>query len=265
MAKSKRRRARRVRVRQRKDKLSLESAPGPASQADQASSKKSEVPDDHSEVDETAFTFAVRAVGIAPIATLVAILASHDLYPALIPRWFEPIVDEQIAVLTLSAGHAGIIGLLISTRGRFRWSTYSLFIAAAATATVGFRTIGDSTAGHIVAISLFLLIFPAVWPEKLSAKLDQIWRFIWSRKGLFTFLFVATVVLVTYNQSQNENYIRDWMLIPLGIFLGIIVASYLVWLLIKAAAQYIPLLFNLLSSLVRSVYRRATRWRRDSK
>ena len=220
--------------------------------------------DDHSEEDETSFTFAVRAVGIAPIALLVASLASHDLYPALIPKWFEPLIEEQIAVLTLSAGHAGIIGLLISTRGRFRWSTYSLFIAAAATATVGFRTIGDSTAGHIVAISLFLLIFPAVWPEKLSVKLEQIWSFTWSRKGLFTFLFVATVVIVAYNQSQNENYIRDWMLIPLGILAGIVAASYLAWLLIKIAAKYIPLLFNLLSLLVRFVYGWAMRRRAHS-
>ena len=263
MAKSRRRQAKRRRSRQQKRKrgLNLESESGLAPQADQVASERVKVPDDHSEWGESSLTFAVRAVGIAPIALLVAVLASHHLYTDSIPSWFRPVVEKQTAVLTLSAGHAGIIGLLISTRGRFGWSTGSLLIAALATASAGFRTIGDSTTGQIVATLLVLLTIPAVWAEQLIAKLEQFWRFTRSWKGFAAFVFVTTVLLVAYNQSQNENYIRDWMLIPLGIFLGIIAASYFVWLLIRTAVKYIPLLFNLLSSLVRSVYRWATRGR----
>ena len=54
---------------------------------------------------------AIRVTGIAPIALLVVSLASHDLFPGRIPHWFQPIIDKEVAVLTLSAGHAGIIGL----------------------------------------------------------------------------------------------------------------------------------------------------------
>ena len=114
-------------------------------------------------------THAIRLTGIAPIVLLVVSLALHDLFPRYIPHWFQPIIDKDVAVLTLSAGHAAIIGLLISNRGRFNWSTYALFIAALATALAGFRTIGESTPGHVVALMLFLLTGPAVWAEWLSA------------------------------------------------------------------------------------------------
>lgn len=264
MMKSKRRRAKRRRSRrQRKRERNLETVYGLAPHADQVAVTKSKVLGGHEETGESSLTTVVRTVGIAPIALLVSFLASHDLYPALVPHWFQPIVEKQTAVLTLSAGYAGIIGLLISIRGRFGWSTYSLFIAAAATATAGFRTIGDSMTGQIVATLLALLIFPAVWPGWFSAKLRPAWRYIWSRKGFTAFLFVSTILSMAYNLSQNENYIRDLMLIPLGILLGIFAASYLVWRLIQKSVRYIPFLYNLLSSPVRSVYRWAMR-RRDA-
>lgn len=217
------------------------------------------VPHDHTEKENPLLIIAVRAAGIVPIALLVAILASHDSYPALVPHWFQPIIDKQIAVLTLSAGCAGIIGLLISTRGRLVWSTYSLFIAAVATTTVGFETIGDSTVGYIITMSLFFLIFPAVWPEKLISGSQRAWRLIWSRKSFMAFLVVASVILIVYNQYRNENYIRDWMLIPLGIIVGIIVASGLIWLLIKLAVKCIRLLCDSIGSVVELV----RGWRRS--
>ena len=202
---------------------------------------------------------AIRTVGIAPIALLVAALSLHELYPGPIPRWLEPIVDKQTAVLTLSAGHAGIIGLLISTKGRFTPSTYALLIAAVATALAGFRTIGDSTAGQAVAATLALLTIPAVWSEFLSTLPMRVWYFARSPKGILVILFVTSVMSVAYNQSLNENYIRDWMLIPFGVLTGIVVASYLVWILAKLIYRFAPVLFSGINSAGSIVYRRVPR------
>ena len=73
------------------------------------------------------------------------------------------------------------------------------------------------------------------------------------------FLVVASVILIVYNQYRNENYIRDWMLIPLGIIVGIIVASGLIWLLIKLAVKCIRLLCDSIGSVVELV----RGWRRS--
>ena len=208
---------------------------------------------------------AIRTTGIAPIAFLVAALALHELYPAPIPHWFEPIVSKQTAVLTISAGHAGIIGLLISTKSRFTPSTYALLIAAVATALAGFRTIGDSISGQAVATTLALLTIPAVWSELLSNLLRRAWYFARSLKGILIILFITTVVSVAYNQSLNENYIRDWMLIPFGVLAGIIVASYIAWILSKLIYRFVPVLFSGVNSAVRLVYRRILRRRGNSK
>ena len=112
---------------------------------------------------------AIRSAAIAPLGLLVVVLASHPLEPGLVPQWFQPIIDKQVAVLTLTAGHAAITGLLINNKGRFNPSTYALFVAGVATALAGFRTIGESTPGVVIALMLILLTFPAVWADAFSA------------------------------------------------------------------------------------------------
>ena len=139
-------------------------------------------------------TLAIRLAGIAPFALLVVVLASLDLYPKPLPQWVQPVADKQIAVLTLTAGHAGIIGLLISTKGRFTFSTFALVIAATATALAGFRTIGDSTSGQAIAAMLVLLTIPAVFAESLSAKLHQVWKM-----GTFSKRYLYHLAYCGYN------------------------------------------------------------------
>ena len=170
MARTKRQRdkARHRRSRNRKNKQTPDMATKPEARTNGAVAARALE-------DETPnlLAVAIRTTGIAPIAFLVVALSLHELYPTIIPRWFEPIVDKQTAVLTLSAGHAGIIGLLISTKGRLTPSTYALLIAAVATALAGFRTIGDSISGQAVATTLALLTIPAVWSELLSNLLSS--------------------------------------------------------------------------------------------
>ena len=191
----------------------------------------------------------------------MVILGSHQLYPGAIPIWFQPILDKQIAVLTLSAGHAGIIGLLISNRGRSTWSAFALLTAATATALAGYRTIGESTVGQFVALTLALLTFPAVWPERLSAKMQRFWAFARTLGGISTILLMMGVVGIAYYQSQYENYIRDFILIPFGILAAIVIVACVLWLLIKLSQRYVPVLFAWLSSRVVVAYRRVARGR----
>ena len=178
---------------------------------------------------------AIRAGGILPIGLLVMLLSTHHLYPT--PHWFEPISDKQAAVLTLSAGHAGIIGLLINNGGRFTWSTYALLIAAVATALAGYRTIGESPVGQVTAVTLALLTIPAVWAEYIDTKARRTWNFGRSKKGFLILLLAVGIILAAYNQYQNEHYLRNWILIPLGIFLGCMASVHILWLLFNLCSR----------------------------
>ena len=264
MAKKKRRRSRlgRKRVLRRQADSTLESAPRPAPAAKEDADAR--MREDQQEGKPSALAHAIRITGIAPIALLVGALASHHFLPGHLPHWFQTIVDKDVAVLTLSAGHAGIIGLLISNRGRFTWSTYALFIAAVATALAGLRTIGESTPGVVVALMLFLLTVPAVWAEPLSAHMQRVWSFARTRGGISTILLVTGVVGIAINQFRDENYIKNWILIPFGILTGIAVVAFVLWLLTRLSYKYIPILFGWLSSIVAAIRRWLVR-RRDTR
>ena len=235
------RRARARRTRRRKKQV----ASAPESTAQQTVQEKRDT-DAHKREDRqrgewSVLSHVVRAVGIAPITLLVVILGSHQLYPGAIPLWFQPILEKQIAVLTLSAGHAGIIGLLISNRGRSTWSAFALLTAATATTLAGYRTIGESTVGQLVALTLALLTIPAVWPEWLSTKIRRFWAFVRTLRGVSTIVLVASVVGIAYYQSQYENYIRDFILKPFGILAAIVLAASILWLLIRFIHRYVPI------------------------
>lgn len=251
MPKKKRRRRGKVRQgrsRRRHDVLAVESVSQPAEQLEKDTDTETREEPRAEEPDVLAL--AIRYAGFTPLVLLVSILSLHDRYQQPMPQWFQPLVDDQTAILTLCAGHAAIIGLLISTKGRFIWSTYAMLIAAVATALAGHRTIGESTAGHTVAITLALSIFPAVWAEWLSTKIHWALKFVRSRMGLSVILIFVTVVVVAYNQSRNENYIRDWFLIPLGILTAIAISAWILWLLTKLVKRYAPILFAWIRSKV---------------
>ena len=200
-------------------------------------------------------TEAIRLAGLAPIALLVVSLASHDLWPLRIQRWLQPIVDQEVAVLTLSAGHAAIIGLLISNKGRFKSGTVAMLIAAVATALAGYRTIGESTSGVVIALMLLLLTVPAVWAEALSARIRRGWVYVRSLKGISTILLGMGLVGIVYFQSRDEDYIKNFILIPLAILAGIALVAFVIWLLLKLAYKYVPPLSGWLRSRVAAAYR----------
>ena len=205
------------------------------------------------------FANAARVIGIAPIAVLVAALALHDLWPWRIPQWLQSIVDMEVAVLTLSAGHAGIIGLLISSRGRLTWSIYPLFVAAVATALAGNRTIGESTPGQVVTLVLFLLTIPAVWPDIVSTKLQETWSFLRSLRGVTTFLIGIALGIAAYFQSRDEDYVKDWILIPLGILLGFVLSTIVVWILLRLSYKCAQLLLSRSKAPVSILHRKIAR------
>ena len=198
--------------------------------------------------DQDLLTYAIRATGFLPMVLIVVFLSSNSWYLTHIPTWLEPLLQKQIAALTLTAGHAALVGLLLNNRGRFNWSTHAMLIAAAATATAGHRSIGESTVGHIVIVTLFLTTIPAVWAERLSSLARRTWNFLWSKKGL-TLIGAATfVILVAFNHARDENYIRNWLIIPTGIFLGGLIAAQVCWAVLKLSFKYVPALFRLLRS-----------------
>ena len=244
MAKKRRRRSRSKRA-----GLNRGSASRPAAEPKQ--NVDAETPGEHQEGRRFALTGAIRAAGLAPIALLVGSLASHELWPSRIQRWLQPIIEQDVAVLTLSAGHAAIIGLLISNKGRFTPSTYAMFIAAVATAVAGFRTIGESTPGVVIALMLFLLTVPAVWAECVECQNTRRgWVYVRSLKGISTILLGMGLVGIVYFQSRDENYIKNFILIPLAILAGIALVAFVIWLLLKLAYKYVPPLSGWLRSRV---------------
>ena len=212
----------------------------------------------------SAFTHAIRAAGILPIAVLISILVTHHFYTGQIPPWFKPIIEKQVAVLTLCAGHAGIIGLWVNRTIQHRWSNFALVIAAFATAGAGYRSVGDSLAGHVVVILLFLLLIPSIWAESINNGLSRFWRFARSKKGVYTILALIWVPLVFYNQWQDENYIRNWLLIPYGILLGIIVSTAVLWFLLKLAFRFLPVAWSWVKRQIASAFKKlASKVRRE--
>ena len=201
-------------------------------------------------------TQVIRAAAIVPLALLVILLASHPLYLGLIPQLFQPIVDKQVAVLTLTAGHAAIIGLLINNRGRFTWSTHALFVAGMATALAGFRTIGESTPGVVIALMLILLTFPAVWADAFSAGIRWTWRFARTRGGISAFLVVAGMLGIVINQWRDENYIRNWILIPMGITAAFVIGVGVLFQLIELSCRYGPPVFASIRTRAVAAFRR---------
>ena len=250
-------RKRRRRSRKRRTASNRGSAPRPA--ADTKQPVDAETSGEQQEGKPSALTGAIRLAGLAPIALLVCSLALDDLWPLRIQDWFQPIIERKVAVLTLSAGHAAIISLLISNRGRFTSSTYAMFIAAVATTLAGLQTIGESTPGVVIALMLLLLTVPAVWAEALSARIRRGWVFARSRKGILTILLGIGLTGIVHNQSRDENYIKNWILIPLAILAGIALVAFVIWLLLKLTYRYVPPLSEWLRSRVAAAFRGAGR------
>ena len=189
----------------------------------------------------------------------MGILTTHHFYSDQIPQWFLPIVEKQVAALTLCAGHAAIIGLWINREPQPKWSSFVLLVAAFATAGAGYRSIGEETAGHILVLLLFLLFIPAMWAEHISRGLVRFFRFLKTKRGIIAVALVIWVPLVFYNQWQNENYIRNWLLIPLGILLGFVISASLMWLVLRLAFRYLPAAYSWGRRCVSKTYRRLSR------
>lgn len=193
-------------------------------------------------------------VGFIPMVMLVAILATHEYYIDRIP-WFKPIVEKQVAVLTLTAGQAAIVGLFMDKR-LYEWSSVALLIAATATYTAGYQIIGDNTAEQVIAIVLFFSGILIVFAKRISAGMNKTWCFVRSKKGLVTILVIVGAMATIYNQSRDENYIRNWILIPSAVFVGFVVSIGVLWLLIKLSIKCLATVYPWLRQRISYAYNR---------
>ena len=260
--KERRRNRRRQRRRTRKDRVVVyletnHRTTGPAGDGDDEPARP------QPERSGSVLAHSIRATGILPIVVLMGILTTHHFYSDQVPQWFLPIIEKQVAALTLCAGHAAIIGLWINREPQPRWSTFALLVAAFATAGAGYRSIGENTAGHVLVLLLFLLFIPAVLAEPIGRGLSRFFRFLRTKKGVIAIVLVLWVPVVFYNQWQNENYIRNWLLIPLGILLAFVVSTSLLWLILRLAFRYLPVACSWgqrgLSNAYRRLFRKETR------
>ena len=202
--------------------------------------------------ESTILANVIILVGFIPMVMLVVILATHGYYIDRIP-WFQPIVKKQVEVLTLTAGQAAIIGLLMNKR-IFEWSSFALLIAAIATYTAGYQIIGDNTAEQVIAIVLFLSGGLIVFAKGISAVMKKVGRFVWAKIGFVIILVCAIIVI--YNQSQNENYIRNWILIPSAVIVGFVVSIGVLWLLIKLSIKCLATVYPWLRQRISYAYKR---------
>ena len=199
-------------------------------------------------------TNVIITVGFIPMVMLLAILVTHEYYINLIP-WFQPIVEIRVAVLTLTAGQAAIIGLVMSKR-LSNWSSLALLIAAVATYLAGHQTIGDNLEGRVIAIVLFFSVILTVVAKSIDTVIKNAWRFVWSKKGFVCILTIVGLIAAIYNQSQDENYIRNWILIPSAVFVGFVVSIGVLWLLIKLSIKCLATIYPWLRQWISYVYKR---------
>lgn len=198
----------------------------------------------------SSLTYAIRTAGLLPLTIIFVCLAlPNHLYSDQFPDWLVLVLEDQVAILTLCAGQAAIIGLLISVRGRPNFSTYALYIAAGATALAGEKAIGDTTGGHLIVLTLFLSFFPAVWAEKFNKVLILLWNAAKSRTVRWSIILTTALVLISINQYRDENYIRNWLIIPFGILLGIIVAIAISLVVINYSIKLSSKLWGLLKRI----------------
>ena len=189
----------------------------------------------------------IRGIGILPIVLFVLFLASYDIFLGHISSrsWLHPIVDEtrQVALLTISAGNLAIMAVFISFYGRrregYRWGTLALLAAGVATFMAGYRGLdADEHIGvQLIVVTQCILVFFVVLTTPIARAVENVWqlikRILWSKSSLKIFAVIGLIWLVFYNQSQNENYIENWLLIPLGVLFSIIVSIVVFWLVAK--------------------------------
>ena len=202
--------------------------------------------------ESTLSAYIIRVVGFIPMVALVVILAATHLYANPFP-WFQPIIDNQIAILTLTAGHAAIMGLLIG-KNLSGFNTAALLIAALATYLAGYHAIGEDAAGQVLTIVLLLSGIMGAFAEYIVVISKGVWRFVWSWKGLAAIAIVVFIVVVNYNQMRNENYIRNWIIIPFAAIFGFVVLVAISWLLIKLSAKHFRSAYSWLKRRIRYIY-----------
>lgn len=201
----------------------------------------------------TILTHVIIFVGLMPMIMLVAILPTQVYYISLIP-WFQPIVEKQVAVLTLIAGQAAIIGLFMSKR-LSSWSSLALMIAASATYLAGHHAIGDNLEGQVIIVMLFFSGALTVFAKRISAVTEKSWHFVRSKKGILVIFAIVGAMATIYNQSQDENYIRNWILIPSAVLVGFYVSIVIFWLLIKLSINRFITVYQWLKRWTSYVYK----------
>ena len=182
---------------------------------------------------------AIRAVAFLPIVVPMTIFALPSMLSDSIPTYFQSILDEhvQLPILTMTAGNAGIMGIFLQRGSRATWATFALSCAALATYIAGHSALdldklNSNAAYAIITAQLFsvVAIIMANSISRMTISLTKtIWSVLYSKSTLYLVGVLIIVLTVSYNQSQNENYISDWLLIPFGTVFGLILASLGLW------------------------------------
>ena len=174
-------------------------------------------------------TFIIQYVSISTILLLVVFVALGGYCTGIICNWTKPINGIEVYVLAITAGFAGVIGLFIGNRREYSLSIYALFIAALATATAGWLSIGGNVAGRDIVIGLALLTTLSIlaeWAGNLIVNLRVIVRFLIVIATIFAFI---VAILALDSQSIVERHFSIWILLPFGIavIIAVICSIYL--------------------------------------
>ena len=191
----------------------------------------------------TLLAHLIRLVAFLPIVVPITILALPSMLSGLIPAYFQSILDEHVRlpILTMTAGNAGIMGIFLQSGSRATWATLALSCAALATYIAGHTALDlgklNSNAAYTIITTQLLSVVAIIMANSISRMTISLTKTIrsilWSKSTLYFVGVIIFVLTVSYNQSRNENYIRDWLLIPFGIVFGLILALLGLWAFIR--------------------------------
>ena len=253
---SRRKQRRRRKRQQRKTAIKDE----PANQPTPASEPGTDPASTNQSVTQSTKVLAhvLRTVSFIPMVLIVVSFSVLHYVEASLPEWAQPVAENDIAILTVTAGNAAIYAILTIWHKARGWGSFGLLVAAYATYLAGYRSITDDPVSVGILTILLVCMVPAIFADAIAngtvRTVRQAGSFVLSPNGRILIVVIIFAVIVPHKQRQDEDYIMNWILKPLGIIVAFLITGVLTWVVFAHSPK-------LLCNVIRRIRNVLFKWR----